>query len=155
MTDKRIYHECEVRFEKFTQRITVWHHEAFRGSPYGSTRLAKWWQTVILMDGFLPPSHDFSCSPLNTAFMFKQKALRRSWIRWDATWYDDVTWRLCFLCLYMYGLPGVLNGHGAICRPSALNNYMPLQKAVFFTPPGPNQCYCVEIHVWSPFKGQL
>ena len=55
----RIYHECEGRIEK----------NPSRGSPFGITRLAEWWQTVIPRDGFFYPTLTritvfFSCSQL-------------------------------------------------------------------------------------------
>ena len=43
------------------------------GSPIGITRLAEWWQMVIVRDRFFYPiltriMDSFSCSPLNTSF---------------------------------------------------------------------------------------
>ena len=58
----RIHHECEGGKENPS-----------RGSPFGITRLAEWWQTVIPRDGLFYPilpwiMDYFSSSPLNTSF---------------------------------------------------------------------------------------
>ena len=79
--------------------ITKW-------SPIVITRLAEWWQMVITRDGFFCPiltqiMDSFSCSPLNTMYLFlywknMKKASRKLWICWDVTymWYGDVIFTL-------------------------------------------------------------
>ena len=57
----RIYHDYEDGTKNPSQ-----------GSPISITRLAEWWQMVILRDGILYPiltriMDSFSCSPLNTS----------------------------------------------------------------------------------------
>ena len=68
----------------------------YRG-PIGITRLAEWWQTVIMRDRFFYPTltrivDSFSHSPLNTILYWKNmncKTSRKTWIRWDGTWWHN------------------------------------------------------------------
>ena len=63
----RIYHEYEGGIEKSVPRITDWHHEACQvmtiGDPEGRIFLSHPHTNY----GF------FSCSPLNTSFIFEKK----------------------------------------------------------------------------------
>ena len=75
----RIYHECDGRIEKSAQ-----------GSPFGISRLAEWWQTVIPRDRFFYPTltrilDSFSCVShfyLKNSF---QKPLNT--LRYNFTWW--------------------------------------------------------------------
>ena len=57
---------------------------------------ASWWQTAIPRDRFFYPiltwiKDYFSCSLLNTEFLYSKKVSRRFWICWDRPQYDYVT----------------------------------------------------------------
>ena len=59
----RIYHECEDDIKKSVLRITDWHHEANR-SITNSDRKGRIYLSNSHKNNF------FSCSPLNTAFLY-------------------------------------------------------------------------------------
>ena len=87
----RIYYECESGIEKSILRITDWHHEACRVmtnvDPEGRIFL------------YLPQTNNGFFFLLTTKYPILhwnnlKQISRKSWIRWDATWwrkYSDVT----------------------------------------------------------------
>ena len=60
----RIYHECLSGIEKSVPRITVWHHEACRVMTNSSH---EGWIFYPILTQIMD---SFSCTPLNTAFLY-------------------------------------------------------------------------------------
>ena len=85
--DFRCFYPCEI--------IRIYHEKnRSQWSPIGITRLAEWWQSVIERDVFFyfiltRIMECFSCSYLIPHLYRKnlKKTSRKSWIRWNATWW--------------------------------------------------------------------
>ena len=82
----RIDHECEGRIEKSVPRITFWHHEACRVMTNGDHEGRIFLFHPHTNNGF------FFLLTIKTHILCLKKAPRSSWIRWDVTYYDEVTW---------------------------------------------------------------
>ena len=80
----RILHECEGGIEKSVTRITDWHHEACRVMTKGDHEGRIFLSHPQMNNGFF-----FLLTTKYLILFWKnlKKTSRKSWIRWDATWW--------------------------------------------------------------------
>ena len=84
--DYKEYQECEGGTEKSVPKITDWHHEACRVRTTGDRE-----ERIFLS---YPHTNNGFCFLLTTRYLIlywkdMKKTSRKSWIRWDATWWHN------------------------------------------------------------------